>query len=118
MLASVLVFAVFHMTMNVHLLNCDVSNLDKDVFGPDGDFASVATDRPWLVIHIGPPKTGTTTIQKGLTLKCPSLANHDNIFFLGQSSSTPGRNRIINYVQYTDKINDNNGTLPLFSAKH
>ena len=41
--------------------------------------------RPWLVLHVGPPKTATTTIQDGLALCAQQLARDDNWYFLGHS---------------------------------
>ena len=40
--------------------------------------------RPYLILHVGPPKTGTTTIQKGLAAAARMLAEKDNYYFIGQ----------------------------------
>lgn len=39
--------------------------------------------RPYLIFHIGPPKTGTTTIQCGLRKHEEELATYDNYYYLG-----------------------------------
>ena len=41
--------------------------------------------RPILILHVGPPKTGTTTIQEGLKVYAHELAGRDNYYFIGQS---------------------------------
>eukprot|EP00536_Pseudo-nitzschia_multiseries_P008126 jgi/Psemu1/287599/fgenesh1_pg.201_\ len=40
-------------------------------------------DRPWMILHVGPPKTGTTTIRHGLERIALRLAKDDNIYFIG-----------------------------------
>jgi hypothetical protein len=40
-------------------------------------------DRPWMVVHVGLPKTGTTTIQAGLKDLSQRLARVDNVYFIG-----------------------------------
>lgn len=47
--------------------------------------------KPWLVIHIGPPKTATTSIQCGLERYARRLANDDNLYYLGGGCGTPGQ---------------------------
>ncbi|VEU40674.1 unnamed protein product [Pseudo-nitzschia multistriata] len=41
--------------------------------------------RPWLIVHVGPPKTATTTIQDGFIRHAimGRLAVEDNIYYLG-----------------------------------
>ena len=39
--------------------------------------------RPKLILHIGPPKTGTSSIQCGLARFSGTLAQMDNYFFMG-----------------------------------
>ncbi len=63
------------------------------------------TQRPWLVLHVGPPKTGTTTIQMGLDIHAPQLASTDNVFYIG----TPAVNRLRPvYFRYQEKNNNSN----------
>ena len=40
--------------------------------------------KPWLIVHIGPPKTGSTTIQCGLQKLSKLLADQDKYYFLGK----------------------------------
>jgi len=61
------------------------------------------TEKPWLVYHIGPPKTATTTIQNGLQKYSSHLASHDNVFYLGQTLS------YTKYFEY-EEFNSTNGT--------
>jgi hypothetical protein len=39
--------------------------------------------KPWLILHIGPPKTGTTSIQCGLQQYSQHLKELDNYFYMG-----------------------------------
>lgn len=39
--------------------------------------------RPWLILHVGPPKTATKTIQYGLKSNAQNLATDDNFYFIG-----------------------------------
>eukprot|EP00536_Pseudo-nitzschia_multiseries_P009526 jgi/Psemu1/23436/gm1.23436_g len=51
-----------------------------------GSHSPPLTDnRPWMVVHVGPPKTGTTTIQQGLfkPIILRMLARQDNVYYLG-----------------------------------
>jgi len=57
--------------------------------------------KPWLVVHVGPSKTATTTIQGGLDQHASELASTDNIFFLG---SNMGGER---YFRYREISNSN-----------
>jgi len=45
--------------------------------------------RPQIILHVGPPKTGTTSIQCGLSHIAEDLAVYDNYYFLG--TPCPGR---------------------------
>ena len=45
--------------------------------------------RPWMVVHVGPPKTGTSTIQSALMRYAPDLAGLDNAVWLGSGSNRP-----------------------------
>ena len=43
------------------------------------------SSKPTFVLHVGPPKIGTTSIQCGLTAICKDLADLDNTFYLGKA---------------------------------
>eukprot|EP00531_Pseudo-nitzschia_arenysensis_P009516 CAMPEP_0116142772 /NCGR_PEP_ID=MMETSP0329-20121206/15087_1 /TAXON_ID=697910 /ORGANISM="Pseudo-nitzschia arenysensis, Strain B593" /LENGTH=705 /DNA_ID=CAMNT_0003638031 /DNA_START=151 /DNA_END=2268 /DNA_ORIENTATION=+ len=58
--------------------------------------------RPWLVLHVGPPKTGTTTIQDGLDILAPDLASNDNVFYVGAGTSSH-----TNFFRYQETKNSN-----------
>jgi hypothetical protein len=46
--------------------------------------------RPYFILHVGPPKTATTSIQCGLNEHSGRLAQQDNYYYLGRSCpSTP-----------------------------
>lgn len=45
--------------------------------------SNVTSTKPLFLLHIGPPKTGTTTLQCYLGLHYPKLANQNNFFYLG-----------------------------------
>ena len=114
----VLAFAFLQMAVNVYLLNLDEEK-GVSISNPNDDFASKKYKRPWMIVHVGPPKTGTTTIQTGLTLNIPNLGSLDNIFYLGQSSSRVRKTPRIEYIQYSSDQKDyNNGTLSIFPAKY
>jgi len=51
----------------------------------DGDGGDDDT-RPWMIIHVGPPKTATTTIQAGLAKYAKMLAKDDDFYFLGHTA--------------------------------
>jgi len=50
----------------------------------DDDVDENDDPRPWLILHIGPPKSATTTIQHGLGVHAKKLAEEDNFWYLGQ----------------------------------
>jgi hypothetical protein len=50
---------------------------------------SANDSEPWLVLHIGPPKTATTTIQCGLEKHSLRLAKTDGYHFLGGGCGIP-----------------------------
>jgi len=52
-------------------------------------------DGPWLVLHIGPPKTATTTIQCGLEKYSLRLAKTDGYHFVGGGCGTPNQEYIM-----------------------
>lgn len=43
-----------------------------------------ASTKPYFVLHVGPPKTATTTIQCGLDELSAELAKDDSYFFMGK----------------------------------
>ena len=52
-------------------------------------------DASWLVIHIGPPKTATTTIQCGLEQYSLRLAIQDKYHFLGGGCGIPNQEYVM-----------------------
>jgi len=40
-------------------------------------------DRPWLIIHVGPMKTATSTLQSGLEANAARLLSDDDLYYLG-----------------------------------
>jgi hypothetical protein len=40
-------------------------------------------EKPWLILHIGPPKTGSTSIQCGLHKYSKELADLDKFYYMG-----------------------------------
>lgn len=51
---------------------------------PSGGKDDEEDPRPWLILHIGPPKSATTTIQHGLVIHGKKLAERDNFYYMGQ----------------------------------
>ena len=47
---------------------------------PDGSFAVGAVPPGAVLVHIGPPKTGTTSLQVALARERPRLARHDVLY--------------------------------------
>jgi hypothetical protein len=97
-----------------------------------GAAALVATsseeERPWMIVHVGPPKTGTTTTQGGLEKTAPTLAGKDNIFFLGAQQGNAQQQRAhfpqqwIEYFEHnmttTKGCTSNTQKLPVFPMQH
>lgn len=113
LLLFLFIFAVFQLAINIHLLKV----YDEDAVELNTDFVSLDTDRPWMVLHIGPPKTGTTTIQKGLMLNSRLLAGYDNIFYLGQSGIVTKHGAKTEYVRYTDHRTNKKAKLRIYQAR-
>ena len=82
------------------------NDIGTDQSAPPSDQTPTPTpsdqQRPWMVIHVGPPKTGTSTIQAGLNQQSATLAGVDNIFYVG--SAYPGNS--VRYVRYDDRVRD------------
>lgn len=52
--------------------------------------------KPWLILHIGPSKTGSTTIQCGLDQNSHILRDLDNYYYLGCECEFPrNKNRLM-----------------------
>jgi hypothetical protein len=51
---------------------------------PLGSLSASSTTKPNFVLHVGPPKTATTSIQCGLDLLSADLAREDSYFFVGK----------------------------------
>ncbi|VEU34471.1 unnamed protein product [Pseudo-nitzschia multistriata] len=75
-------------TMGVHArgmqLFVDLDSDQKSFVANSSDNESASeNDGPWFVLHIGPPKTATTTVQCGLEKHSLRLAKTDGYHFLG-----------------------------------
>ena len=67
-----------HWEASLNVDDIDIQQMTKwEVAKDDGD------TRPWMIIHIGPEKTATTTIQAGLAKYAKMLAKDDDFYFLG-----------------------------------
>mmetsp|Transcript_30074 Transcript_30074/g.68950 ORF Transcript_30074/g.68950 Transcript_30074/m.68950 type:complete len:498 (-) Transcript_30074:29-1522(-) len=45
---------------------------------------NIGTNKPYFIFHVGPPKTGTTTVQCGLQDVAENLARLDSYYYLGK----------------------------------
>ena len=81
------IFSISHtiywnQTFNLHDLTNDFNQFS---------FNHVAISyRPKLILHIGPPKTGTTSIQCGLARLSGTLAHMDNYYYIGSPCAHKG----------------------------
>lgn len=67
-------------TANIH-----EKSLDQTTTGPNNNITKkVATSKPYFILHVGPPKTGTTTIQCGLEHRSAELAKEDSYYYIGK----------------------------------
>jgi len=64
--------------------------------------------RPWLIVHVGPPKTATTTIQEGFITDpiMTKLALEDNLYYAGMKLGKPTTFRLGS----NSNINSNSNT--------
>lgn len=78
------------------------NNTNNDTAGAIDDH-----QKPWMIIHVGPPKTGTTTIQDlfGSQEIFKMLALKDNIYYMGSS----GQGRKLTH-SLDDSYNKKNNT--------
>jgi hypothetical protein len=80
------------------------SNVDMGEF-QDQNTSSVSSEvegtkddddtRPWMIIHVGPPKTATTTIQAGLAKYAKMLARDDDFYFVGHKAAIREKDALI-----------------------
>lgn len=95
---------------------------DQDIMNQNRTAANALTiNKPWFVLHIGPQKTATTTIQSGLDKHSQLLAQEDRYYYLGQGASLdhhprrsmpngekPFWNRfLIQYMSYLERADEN-----------
>ena len=59
-------------------------NVSKGHDSPFEGFADETIHKPYFILHVGPPKTGTTSIQCGLTNVSLTLAALDHTYYLGK----------------------------------
>lgn len=73
--------------------------------------------RPWMVVHVGPPKTATTSIQGGMEKYSPLFASADNTFYMGQRE----RGHEVKSVPYIDPNGNSslieNGAFSIYPMK-
>jgi hypothetical protein len=69
--------------------------------------------KPWMIIHVGPPKTATTTIQSGLNRNSPRLAGTDNIFYIGTTYLNL-KTQYVRYVDHNSNSSNKKGILSTF----
>ena len=82
-------------------ITADDRDDDKDDDNNDGD------RRPWLIMHVGPPKTATTTIQEGLASIAKNLAKDDNFYYMGSKIQSSK----MKIIQVGDDDNNDNITM-------
>ena len=97
---------------NIHGINDNVVKIEED-FGRE----QRKTQRPWLVLHVGPPKTGTTTIQTGLDIYAPQLASTDNVFYIGIAAERHNRPVYFRYQEKNNNSDSDNGISSIFPTK-
>eukprot|EP00527_Entomoneis_sp_CCMP2396_P002295 CAMPEP_0198149992 /NCGR_PEP_ID=MMETSP1443-20131203/48943_1 /TAXON_ID=186043 /ORGANISM="Entomoneis sp., Strain CCMP2396" /LENGTH=231 /DNA_ID=CAMNT_0043815173 /DNA_START=54 /DNA_END=746 /DNA_ORIENTATION=+ len=83
----------------------------------DNDVDVDVDNRPWMILHVGPPKTGTTTIQSGLNTMAKMLAEKDNIYYVGERM---GKTEVVHLLSNDDddSDNNNNNTVTMFPMKY
>lgn len=62
-------------------------------------------NKPLFVLHVGPAKTGTTTIQ-WFAAEQEELLQKDNIYYLGHWPSEKNLHRLYNFCVLPEKMND------------
>ena len=84
------------------------SNINSDETIEELDNNNGNDNRPWMVVHVGPPKTGTTTIQEGLRREDVALrlARDDNVYYMGQVLRKTRYNQTAHYNKHKDHTNN------------
>jgi len=59
--------------------------LSSSVKSKNNDVQNSNSTRPYLILHIGPPKTATTFIQCGLHKLSKELADNDSYYYVGKT---------------------------------
>ena len=84
------VLSVWYLTVSLDVTDATGSGpgpppiLDAVAPLPSGSLLSAAPTKPYFVLHVGPPKTATTSIQCGLDLLSADLAKEDAYYFVGK----------------------------------
>jgi hypothetical protein len=83
-------------TSDMVVSNIDEEKINNDDNDNDNDNDDDDDDdhRPWLIVHVGPPKTATTTIQDSFEEIAAQLAKDDNYYYIGQTLKTKKSERI------------------------
>ncbi len=102
-----------HKEQLVAMAEAALVDLDRDEHPHMSKQLSDHHQDPWFVLHIGPPKTATTSIQCGLEKHSLRLAKTDGYHFLGGGCGAEGRpyvmpngEAVVLRKQITDALND------------
>ena len=94
----VIVHHLFLLTSSILNVNDEISLLKYETYSSNKFHES---QNPYFVLHVGPQKTATTTIQCGLQSLAKPLKLMDNLYYIGKQCSVGRR---------TGKLLDNNET--------
>jgi hypothetical protein len=72
-------------TIQEHMKTSNMSVLSPFQQDDHTDSTKIHSSRPYFILHVGPPKTATTSIQCGLNQHSQRLADYDNYIYLGRS---------------------------------
>jgi hypothetical protein len=84
--------ATAELPLQVELKNSPLSMSDRRVLDEEDMDQKPSRDakEPYFVLHVGPPKTATTTIQCALHHVNENLANEDSYYFVGKTCPNLG----------------------------
>ena len=87
-----------------YFVNINISSQEQEETRSAPDETPLPTaegnSNPRLVLHIGPPKTGTTSIQCGLIGLNQTLASLDNYYYIGKPCGGEGNNNEMLKLHY------------------
>ena len=90
--------------IEIGVLNTGNDELNTDENAPK---ISKPLHRPFLILHVGPPKTATTTFQQGFFENREALGRDDNLMYVGQ----PPKARQPRITSWQDDRNNTETTL-------